>query len=242
VKAIDSVLKILVQQAGTELRLFSDRRPQMFRDGDELPLTIPTMSTEQIRALLGDLWTSHEEALRRQGQLSLAYSSSELGRFVVMLVQPDASTLEVRFRRDGSEVGVHHGSASGDWPGDVLGGPTARATEDRDELPAAVIAVLTRAASQGASDVHLSPLGPPIVRINGALKVFEGEPGFDAATLLGGRERLEQVQAGGSVDRAFDVPALGRVRVNVYASEEGLCAAVRILRKEAPARGRNARA
>jgi len=229
VKAIDSVLKILVQQAGTELRLVSDRPPQMFREDRELPLTIPAMSTEQIRELLDDVWTSHEAALRRLGQLSLEYSSAELGHFVLLLAQPDESTLEVRFR-----IGERSKSASAGGQGELRTDAMVIPSADSDQLPAAVVAVLRRAVSQGASDVHLSPLGPPIVRINGALQVFEGERGFDAAALLGGRQRTEHVQAGGSVDRAFDVPAVGRVRVNVYASEEGLCAAVRILRREAP--------
>lgn len=73
------------------------------------------------------------------------------------------------------------------------------------------------------------------MRINGTLQVLEGAPGFDAAALLGGPQRLEQVRARGSMDRAFDLPGMGRVRVNVYTSEEGLCAAVRLLRREAPA-------
>ncbi|MFI5394616.1 MAG: type IV pilus twitching motility protein PilT [Candidatus Binatia bacterium] len=244
VKAIDSVLKLLVQQGGTELRLASDRRPQMFKEDTELPLTIPAMSTERIRELLDDLWTSNEAALRQRGELSLTYNSATLGKFVLRLVQQDKSTLEARFRRDGDESREGDDSASSERRGDVLIGATASASEDTPAgslwragtgtLPAAFVAVLTRAFSQGASDVHLSPQGAPIVRINGALQAFEGAPGFDASALLGGPERLEDVRAGGSVDRAFDVPGVGRVRVNVYATEEGLCAAVRILRKEAP--------
>ena len=101
-KPIDSVLKILVQRGGTELRLASDRRPQMFKEDAELPLTIPAMSTERIRALLDDLWTSHAAALRQQGHVSFTYSSAELGTFVLMLAQPDESTLEVR-------LGARHG-------------------------------------------------------------------------------------------------------------------------------------
>jgi hypothetical protein len=100
-KAIDSVLKILVQQGGTELRLASDRRPQMFKGDTELPLTIPTMSADRIRALLDDLWTAHEPEMRRQGQLSFTYSSADVGTFILKLAQQDESTLEVRFRRDG---------------------------------------------------------------------------------------------------------------------------------------------
>ena len=226
-KPIDSVLKILVQQGGTELRLASSRPPQMFKADTELPLTIPAMSTEQIRALLDDLWTSHAAALRQQGQLSLTYTSAALGTFVLMLIQQDESTLEVRFRRDES--------ASRNRDGDERGGASASGIAATGTLPAALVAVLTRAAAQGASDIHLSPQGAPIVRINGALQVFEGAPGFDATALLDGHQGLEHVRAGGSVDRAFEVPAVGRVRVNVYASEAGLCAAIRILKKEAPA-------
>ena len=218
-KAIDSLLKILVQQGATELRLASDRRPQMFKEDAELPLTIPAMSTERIRDLLDDLWTSHEASLRQRGELSLTYSSAELGKFVVMLVQQDESTLEVRFRRDGNALREPDASASSERRAEVRTGPRERSRGETGKLPAAFVAVLTRAASQGASDIHLSPQGAPIVRINGALQTFEGAPGFDATALLGGQEQLEHVRAGGSVDRAFDVPAVGRVRVNVYTSD-----------------------
>ena len=258
-KAIDSVLKILVQQEGTELRLASDRPPQMFKDGTELPLTIPAMPTGRIRELLDDLWTSHEAALRQRGQVSLTYSSPELGKFIVILVQQAESALEVTFRREANRVRQHDQSASCAPRGDVVddatascvdhtsattsGGPVRRRLDaeggslwsaEADKLPAALVAVLTRAVSLGASDIHLSPQRAPIVRINGALQVLEGAPGFDTAALVGGEERLQRLRAGASVDRAFDVPAVGRVRVNVFASDEGWCAAMRVLRREAP--------
>src|SRR5262245_8231252 len=62
-KAIDSVLKILVEQGATELRLMSERRPQMFKDKAELPLTFPAMSAARIRELLENLWTDHQAEL-----------------------------------------------------------------------------------------------------------------------------------------------------------------------------------
>jgi twitching motility protein PilT len=237
VKTIDSVLKILVQNGGTELRLASDRRPQMFKDGTELVLTIPTMSTQRIREVLGDLWTSHAAALFQRGQLSCAYSSDELGKFDLLLTQPDESALEVCFRRAGgadrandernSELAQPSRDARADSAGSTI--------DFSDSFPVTLVPLLTRAVAQGASDLHLSPQRAPILRINGALHAVEGAPGFDAALLVEGREKLEHLRAGGSVDRAFDVPTLGRVRVNVYASDEGLCAAVRILKREAPA-------
>ncbi|MGH7786880.1 MAG: hypothetical protein ACRERC_08440, partial [Candidatus Binatia bacterium] len=99
-KAIDSVLNLLVQQGGTELWLLSDRRPKMFKEDLELPLTIPAMSAESIRALLDDLWTTHQTDLRESGRLSVSYGSPELGTFAVRLVQPEDSALEVYFRRE----------------------------------------------------------------------------------------------------------------------------------------------
>jgi twitching motility protein PilT len=230
VKAIDSVLKILVEQEGTELRLVSGRRPQMFKEGTELPLTIPAMPTERIRKLLDDLWTAHEAALRERGQVALTYSSPELGTFVVTLVQRDESEIEATFGRQGNAVRQLDQSASRKPRSDTLHDATGSRVES-GKLSAGLVAVLTRAASLGASDIHLSPQRAPIVRINGALQVLEGTSGFDAAALVGGEDRL---RAGGSVDRAFEVPTVGRVRVNVYASDEGWCAAMRILRSEAP--------
>ena len=233
-KALDSILKLLVQRGGTELRIASDCPPQMFKGDVELPLTIPAMSTERIRELLGDLWTTHEAAVGRQGKVSFPYNCAELGTFVLKLAQPDASTLEVCLRREGGEVSRHDEPPSSERHAAVRSGATPSHVDENEQLPAALVALLTRAVAQGASDIHLSPQEAPIVRINGALQVFEGAPGFDATALLDGQQRLGHVRAGGSVDRAFAVPGVGRIRVNIYASDAGLCAAVRILRKEPP--------
>ena len=232
-KAIDSVLNILLQQGGTELRLASDRRPQMFKEEVELPLTIPAMSTERIRELLDDLWTAHQADLRSRGRLSFSYRSADLGTFAVRLVQPDESALEVSFRHGGAGLDEPVESPGSDRQHHDRTAVTPSGTE-AGALPAALAALVAQAVARGASDIHLSPQRAPIMRINGALEGLEGEPGFDAAALLGAQSHLQQVRIGGSVDRAFDVPAVGRVRVNVYASEEGLCAAVRILRREPP--------
>lgn len=222
VKAIDSLLKILTQQGGTELKLVSDRPPQMFKDAAELPLTIPPTSTQQIRQLLDDLYSAHAAMLRERGQVSWTYTSAELGAFTVQLVQRDDSALEVHFRRNAR-------------PRDDTANAAEPAGDDAGTTPAALIAVVAQAAAHGASDIHLSPQRPPIVRINGTLRTLEGQPGFDAVALLGGPQHADHMRVRGSVDRAFDVRGAGRVRVNVYASEEGLCAAVRILQREAPA-------
>ncbi len=230
-RTIDSLLNILVQQGGTELRLASDRRPQMFKEDAELPLTIPAMSTERIRELLDDLWTAHEAALRHRHELSLTYDSEDLGRFALRLAHADDSSIEVRFLRQKDALASNDASC-GEAAGPRPAAPASLA--ESEALPAPLADLLKQALSRGASDLHLSPHRAPIIRANGALEIMAELPGFDATGLIGSEERRQRLRAGGSVDRAFDVAGVGRVRVNVYSSEEGLCAAVRILRSEVP--------
>jgi len=105
VKPIDSVLRIMVEQGATDLRLESDRRPLMLKGDVELPLTIPATSTETIHGLLDDLWTAEGAKLKEQGRLSIPYRSAELGNFAVTLVQLEGSGLQAVFRRGEVEAG-----------------------------------------------------------------------------------------------------------------------------------------
>ena len=235
-KAIDSLLKILVQNGATELQLASDRPPQMFKDGFELAFTIPAMSTQRIRELLGDLWTSHVATLREHSPLHLEYASAELGAFELTLAQAPDSTLKISFRRAGN-ANAPNDASKREAPRELDAARGISAEGGRPgfaEPSSALTALLTRAVRQGASDLHLSPQRAPIVRVNGVLQVLDDEAPLDAIALLGDGA-VKQLRSGRSVDQALDVAGLGRVRINVYASEEGVCAAVRILRREAPA-------
>jgi twitching motility protein PilT len=240
VKPIDSVLRIMVQDGATELRLASDRAPQMFRGDIGLPLTIPATSTKMLLGLLDDLWTSRAPALR-EGGVSFSYASDELGTFAVTLEEEAGGGLKVSFRRDGATAmpgtdAVSSGCAStrAISPAPLVAGSSGSGAR-KDALPADLIALLARAASMRASDVHLGADRPPIVRVDGELRILEAAGAPDPAALVGASDELAQVRGGRSVDRAVDVDGVGRLRVNVYASDGGLCAAVRILCREAPA-------
>ncbi|MBX3027773.1 PilT/PilU family type 4a pilus ATPase [bacterium] len=213
-RALDSLLGILVQQGGDELRLVAKQRPRMFAGASELSLTMPVMSADGIRHLLDDLWRASAGELARGGQVTRAYRSAELGTFAVHLTQRDGGPLEVAFRR-----AIDEGAAAMDNEAEAVIGA----------VPPALYAVLSRAQARGASDVHLGPGAPPVMRVNGALALLDDVPPCDPAVLLGERGEGEV-----SVDRALEVPGIGRLRVNVYRSAEGLCAAIRLLRREAP--------
>jgi twitching motility protein PilT len=235
-KAIDSVLRLLIEQGGTELRLASGAPPRMFRDGEALPLTMPATSTDRIRFLLDDLWSAHAETLEKTGRIALPYRSAQLGDFAVRLVQPDPATLEVTFRREtelsDTEVDVRAAQAR---PAEARQTASADDTATRDELPAALRELLAQAVARGASDIHLTSGQTPIVRVNGGLAPLDGSAAVDVECLLSTAAQRERVTAGSSVDRGFDLPGVGRLRVNVYASDAGLCAALRILSREPPA-------
>jgi len=249
VKPIDSLLRIMVERGATELRLASDQRPLMLKGDAELSLTMLATPSETLQRLLDDLWTSQSGALREHGRASTEYRSEALGTFDVKLTQLADSGFSVSFLRP-SVAAADRGPAASDGArgeasrrgGARPAAEAAAATDDAmvdeeaasDELPAPMVAVLARAASRGASDVHFSEERGPMVRIDGELHPLDAQERIDLTALVGGRARLDQICSGRSLDRALAVPGVGRVRVNVYVSDGGLCAAVRVLGKTAP--------
>jgi twitching motility protein PilT len=225
VKAIDGLLNIVSRQEATELRLASNRPPRLFRGTEELSLTMPATSGAALQSLLGDLLTPHEESLSRAGSVSFVHRSTVAGEFDVGVSRraaPDGPDYEVRFVRGGVALEVESGPAPAS-PGASAG-----------ELPAAIGAVLAKAVALGASDVHLTEGKPPVVRVDGELRTLRGVEPPPVAALLRDSAQLERVLAGRGVDLGLDVADVGRLRINVYAAGDGLCAAVRVLNRDAP--------
>jgi twitching motility protein PilT len=88
-----------------------------------------------------------------------------------------------------------------------------------------------------ASDVHLLDGEGPVLRVDGKLRPATGEPAADVLRLLGGalaaaaRRRLAE---GASADLGVGVEGVGRFRVNVYQTANGIAAAIRLLRETPP--------
>ena len=101
-------------------------------------------------------------------------------------------------------------------------------------------ALLVAGVERGASDVHLKPGSPPILRINGRL---EPQVDLDVVTVdfmegLARRilpERLYgQLKEGREVDAAYSIPGLGRFRVNVFLALGSIRAVMRAIPSKKP--------
>ncbi len=95
--------------------------------------------------------------------------------------------------------------------------------------------LLETSLKQNASDLHLSPGSPPLIRVDGELKPIEGEGIVDAATSekliysFMDSAQLEEFKTTHECDFAISLPGLARFRVNVFLQANGVSAALRTI-------------
>lgn len=94
--------------------------------------------------------------------------------------------------------------------------------------------LLQKMVQQGASDLHLNAGFPPQIRIEGAIRVLEGDPLTAAEVKELGYSILSQkqivtIEEEKELDASFGVEDLGRFRMNLYWQRGSLGAAIRYL-------------
>jgi twitching motility protein PilT len=90
VAAIDSILGLATQQGATELRLGTDREPEMSRDGVRLRLALDSTPDETLRLLLGPLLSRERELALGQGSaVEFDYDVPDRGSFHVVMTRRD---------------------------------------------------------------------------------------------------------------------------------------------------------
>jgi twitching motility protein PilT len=220
---IDSLLRIMVQQDATELYLAPDCPPRLAKDGADLALTMPPMPAATLRALLGEIWSDNEAAVRQMGNVTSSYTQAAIGQFEVSLRSKDGG--------DSFEATFRH-SAAITPPALPIQPPSPQAPKPSAAVAETLRPILVKAVAAGASDVHLTEDAAPMLRVDGELRPLDVHP-VDPALLLP-EDGREQLRTKGAVDLGVDVEGVGRVRVNVYATADGLAAAIRVLAREAP--------
>ncbi|WP_194789587.1 type IV pilus twitching motility protein PilT [Pseudomonas sp. UFMG81] len=99
--------------------------------------------------------------------------------------------------------------------------------------------LLARAMAAGASDLHLAAGEPPLLRLDGELQRMDLPP-LSCATLEQGMAGLlddgqrRQWAGGDELDLALTLPAVGRVRLNLFRQRNGLGASVRLIPARIP--------
>ena len=252
---VDSLLSILAQQGANELRLGSDKEPKMLAFGAAKRLSIPTTPEDTLRELLGEILTpEREHTLKAHGRIEVGYEAAGLGVFQVKLsLRPGG--FDVVFLREGRRASAAASPApvpaSAPTPAVAFAPPGAvpvlapapapppaptlssmsapSSPPPPDEPPTPALQRLLAAAfAMRASDLHLTDGQPPLVRVDGALRRLADEA-VDLAATVGA-----SLIHGFSGDAGLDIPGMGRARLHVFRTSEGLAAAVRLLPPAAP--------
>jgi twitching motility protein PilT len=243
---VNSLLSIVVDQGANELRLASDREPKMFALGAPRRLSIPAMTDDTVRAFLGEILADETaSALAEQGRAEVRYEAEGIGTFHVALARHGEQGVSAVFLRAGSAAPRATNAAvatpSSNAPAaeraesvpsvePALGAEPAPHPSPRALPHAELAALVARAASMRASDLHLTDGESPTVRIDGVLRKLADVPFRDVATVLG----LGGGTVTRSLDLAYDIMDTGRVRVHVFNTADGLAAAIRLLPPSAP--------
>ena len=259
---IDSLLQFAHSLGADEVRVAPDRAPMIFAGGVQKRLTIAQMSPEMLRDLLNGLLNdAHESELAKEGKVAFTHDVKRAGTFrvkvtlrddqisrdaVFMLAAPDAEHVVIdeppaEIRNIPTQREMRPATAPPSPPLEVESFSTTEPTNaTTNQSP--LHALLLRAQSLGASDLHIAAGETPSVRIDGALRLLPDEAPVTIGQMLHGlltTDMKDRIQAGISVDFAIELPSnsarSSRVRANIYATSKGLAAAFRLLPPNAPA-------
>ena len=241
---VDSLLKMLRENDADELRIGTDSAPRMSKRGSPVRLSIPPTSDAVLRILLGDLLSADAElALRGIGKVEAAHRTQTGERYSVSLQRRGEPLLtgpllvDAVFRTASGAQGPLTTAVTMPVIAAVAAPAAPTAAAASSPLTGSLAALLRRAVSARASDLHLFSGEPPSLRIDGSLSVLRDEPAVSVESLLANEvseEGWRQVVSGRSIDQLIDGGLDGRFRLNVYRAAGRAAAAIRVLPRRAP--------
>jgi twitching motility protein PilT len=237
---INSLLSILVDQNANELRLASDREPKMLAFGTPTRLAMPKMDGDTVRSFLTEIVTDeHQDALNASGQVETEYDAGAIGRFRVTLTQQNDGAIAAVFVRVQQKTAAVAPTVAlpaqiaNESPRFEIAASSAPLTPEIElptEAPPMLQLLVANAHGRRASDIHLADHDHAFVRVDGRLQPLEGmAPTVEE--VIGIDLKLARRR---SIETAFDVPRIGRVRVHAYLTANGAAVAIRIVPAHAP--------
>src|SRR5204863_4834565 len=124
---------------------------------------------------------------------------------------------------------------------DFPAGPLKRLTSPADSSPRmtpqpfSIDTLLERAATENASDLHVTSGASPLLRIRGKLAPLEDFEAFtpeetrDLLYRILSTEQQKRLEIDRQIDFSYSVPGVARFRVNVYFQRDSLAAAFRLV-------------
>jgi len=103
-----------------------------------------------------------------------------------------------------------------------------------------ILELLTISFKKNASDLHISPGQPPILRINGDLLPIKESPIIDPETAKNfiysffDEKQKQEFEAEWEIDFAIELPHVSRFRVNAFRQEKGIAAVFRVIPEAVP--------
>jgi len=252
---VDSLLKLLIDQGGDELRLELGKSPRMYTSGQPLKFFFPELGAEMYSDLVDELIDKGRRSALGPGErVQIVHDAGALGRFSAELRGVNGAGVRFKKARPAPAAAPPLADPAPAPPTPAAAAPAADqpmsppaaappsapawATKDPElgTIDGPLAALLENAADVGASDVHLAQDEPAIMRLDGRLTMMTPAP-QDMAVLLA--QLLTPAARAGlargvAADAAFSTPNGTRYRANVFQCDGGLAAAFRVLRRHAP--------
>ena len=219
VQQVEKLVKVMLDNGGTELRLSAGITPMVRIDGSLKPLGTKPLAAEAVAALAAAVIPPDSDASRFVFASSLGSCAGAFvdvkGTKVLVLQAPEGG-------RSGGEAALELDIAP-EHAGAVMaaGEPDAYAMPEAAEGTIQIDKLLMAAVKNGVSDIHITTGLPPVFRIDGGMrpqktKVLTGD---DTNALMKSitpeRCQAELAEKGGT-DFGFAFKDLARFRVSVF--------------------------
>ncbi len=205
----------MVERQAQELILSDGQQPAL-RLGEELrPVSQQVLTRSQIAALLAELSHEIDEAALVAGRC-FSYSPGDGSSFVCE-IDNGGGGFYARLKPERAEAP-----------------PVEQPIVATDGAPE-IDGYLRKMVQIGASDLHLSPEEPPMIRLHGEMMRLEGATRLDAArasdiiTAIMPEQNRETHARTNDTDFAYEIPGLARFRVNVFTDRKGTGAVLRVI-------------
>ncbi len=255
---IDRLLEAMRKYQATELLIEEGKRPNLVVGGSPVAVSYPELDKGAILRLITEM-SGGATASRLETERAANFSyTTPSGIPVVGIASAQGEGLRVKFRPDTEGAAAAPASAAPSAPRNdaassaprndaapsapahaLPAGPAAQAAAPsapaRPAAPDRLHALLGLLVSRRASDLHLSAMNRPILRLDGEMVALEDQPVLsphDTERMLldvAPAKNRRDFQERDDTDFAMHVDGLGRFRVNLFRDRRGIGGVFRVV-------------